>query len=130
MVDVVTENVKEGLMKVVLYANDLLLMSETMEDLKENFLKWKSALESKGLKVNFEKVKVLVCESEGEVIRNRIDPCRICGKRVTVNSELCTKCDQWIHGRCSKLKKVTPSAARFFVCNKCNKATNDAGKVQ
>ena len=41
-----------------------------------------------------------------------------------------TKCDQWIHGRCSKLKKVTPSVARFFVCNRCNKATNVAGEVQ
>ena len=39
---------------------------------------------------------------------------------------LCTKCDQWIHGRCSKLKKVIPSAARFFVCSKCEKATNGA----
>ena len=51
-------------------------------------------------------------------------------KRVTVNSVLGTKCDQWIYGRCSKLKKVTPSAARFFVCNKCDKATNGAGEVQ
>ena len=49
---------------------------------------------------------------------------------MTVNSVLCTKCDQWIHGRCSKLKKVTPSAARFSVCSKCDKVTNSAGEVQ
>ena len=42
---------------------------------------------------------------------------------------LCTKCDQSIHGRCSKLKQVTLSAAKFF-CSKCEKATNGAGKVQ
>ena len=71
----------------------------------------------------------MVCGSEGEVIRSRIDPCGICGKRVTVNLVLCTKCDQWIHGRYSKLKKVTPSAARLFVC-KCDKATNGAGEAQ
>ena len=52
------------------------------------------------------------------------------GKRVTVNSVLCTKRDQWIYGMCSKLKKVIPSAASFFVCSKCDKATNGAGKVQ
>ena len=51
-------------------------------------------------------------------------------KRVTVNSVLCTKFNQWIHERCSKLKKVTPSAARLFVCSKCNKATDGAGEVQ
>ena len=53
-----------------------------------------------------------------------------CGKRVTVNSMLCIKCNQWTHGRCSKLKKVTPIAARFFVCNKCGKATNGTGEEQ
>ena len=99
----------------------------TIEGLKERFLKWRSALESKELKVNLEKTKVMVCGSEGEVIQSRIDPC---GTRVKVNSVLCTNCDQWIHGRCSKLKKVTPSVARFFICSKCEKATNAAGEEQ
>ena len=110
--------------------DDLVLMSETIEELKERFLKWRSALESKGLKANLEKTKVMICGSEGEVIQSRIDPCGICGKRVKVNSVLCAKCDKWIHGRCLKLKKVTPSAPRVFVCSKCVKATNGAGKVQ
>ena len=99
-----------------------------MEGLQKRFLKWLSALESKGLKVNLEKMKVMVSRSGGEVIQSRIDPCGICGRRVTVNSVLGTKCDQWIPRRCSKLKKVTPSAARFFVCSKCEKARNGAGK--
>ena len=50
VVDVVTENARKGLMKEVLYADDLVLISETTEGLKEMFLKWRSALESKGLK--------------------------------------------------------------------------------
>ena len=87
-------------------------------------------MESKGLKVNLKMTKVMVCESGDEVIRSTIDPCKISGKMVIFNSVLCTKCDQWIHGKCFKLKKVTPSAARLFVCNKCNKATNGAGEVQ
>ena len=69
VVDVATENAREGLMKEILYADDLLLMSETMEDLKERFLKWRSALESKRLKVNHEKTKVMVCGLEDEVIQ-------------------------------------------------------------
>ena len=40
------------------------------------------------------------------------------------------KCDQWIHGRCSKLKKVTPSVARFLFCNKCEKVTIGVREVQ
>ena len=38
--------------------------------------------------------------------------------------------EQWIHGRCLKLKKVTPSVAKFFVCSKCDKATNGVVEVQ
>ena len=68
VVNVVTENAREDLIKEVLYADDLVLMSETMEGLKEKFLKWRSALENKRLKVNLEKMKVMVCGSEDEVI--------------------------------------------------------------
>ena len=117
-------------MKEVLYADDLVLMSEMMEGMKERFLKWRSALESKGLKMNLEKTKVMVCVSEGKVMQSRIDLCEICGKRVTVNSVLCRKCDQWIHRRCSKLKKIIPSVARFFVCSNCDKVTNMAREMQ
>ena len=61
VINVVTENAKEGLIKEVLYADDLVLMSEMMEGLKERFLKWRSALENKVLKVNLEKTKVMMC---------------------------------------------------------------------
>ena len=47
-----------------------------------------------------------------------------------VNLVLRTKCNQWIYGRCSKAKKVIPNTARFFVCSKCEKATNGMGEVQ
>ena len=40
------------------------------------------------------------------------------------------KYDQWIHEKFSRLKKITPSAARLFVCSKCDKATNGEEKVQ
>ena len=77
VLNVVTENAREGLMKEVLYAEDLILMSEMMEGLKERFLKCRSALESKGLMVNLEKTKVMVYGSEGKVIQSRIDPCEL-----------------------------------------------------
>ena len=34
------------------------------------------------------------------------------------------------HRYFNKLKKVTPSVAKFFVCSKCEKATNGAQEVQ
>ena len=47
-------------MSEMLYADDLVLTSETMEGLREKFWKWKEAFESKGLKVNRGKTKVVV----------------------------------------------------------------------
>ena len=52
VVDVITENARRGVVNELLYADDLILMSETVEDLKERFWNWEDALESKGLKVN------------------------------------------------------------------------------
>ena len=90
-VDVITENAM-GVVNELLYADDLVIMSEDMEDLKERFWNWKDALESKGLKVNTRKTKIMVSESEGELFKSKIDPCGVCGRRVMANSVLCTKC--------------------------------------
>ena len=109
VVDVITESAREDLMYEILYADDLVLMSKTMEELREKFQKWKGGFESKGMKVNLGKTKVMVSGSEGEINISKIDPCGICGKRVMANSLLCIKCMKWIHGRCAKMRRVTPS---------------------
>ena len=60
MVYVVTEHGRNGSLSDLLYTDDLVL-SVTIEGLSNKFLKWKEALESKGLKVNLGKTKVMVC---------------------------------------------------------------------
>ena len=54
--------------------------------------------------MNLRKTKVVVSGVEGEVSVSKVDPCGICGKRVTANSVLCVKCGKWIHGRSAKVK--------------------------
>ena len=93
VVDVVTESVRNGLMSELLYADDLVLISETMEGLREKFWKWKEAFESKGLKVNLGKTKVVVGGAEGEVSVSKVDPCGICGKRVICKFSVV--CEMW-----------------------------------
>ena len=58
VVDVVTESERSGSMNEMLYADDLVLMSETMEGLREKYWKWKEGFKSKGLQVNLGKTKV------------------------------------------------------------------------
>ena len=102
----------------LLYADDLVLMSETMEDLKERFWNWKDAVESKGLKVNIKKTKVMVSRSEEELFKIKIDPWEVCGRRVMANSVLCTKYGNWVHGRCVKIERAMARLAMDFVCSR------------
>ena len=118
VVDVVTKHAREGLLNEILYADDLVLMSESLEELREKFQRWRRALEGKGLKVNVGKTKMMVSGTEGEITSSKIDPCGVCGKRVGSNAVCCTQCMKWIHGRCTKMK-MTCSSARDFVCRRC-----------
>ena len=114
VVDIITENARRGVVNESLYADDLVIMSKDMEDLKERFWNWKNALESKGLKVNTRKTKVMVSGSEGELYKSKIDPFGVCGRRVMVNSVLRTKCGSWVHGKCAKTKRVTARLTIYF----------------
>ena len=89
-------------------------MSDSIENLKKKFLKWKEAFERKGLKVNLKKNKVMVNGSKGEVLKSKADPCAKCGKRV-----MCTKCGKWVHGRCAKMKRVTLLWQKFCLQTMC-----------
>ena len=92
VVDVVTKHAREELLNEILYADDLVLMSESLKDLRGKLQRWKSALESKGLKVNVGKIKMMVSGTEGEITSSKIDPCGVCGKRVGSNAVCCTQC--------------------------------------
>ena len=115
-VDVFSENAREGLLNEILYANDLVLMSASIENLKEKFLKLKEAFESKRLKMNLKKTKVMVSGSKDEILKSKVDSCAKCGKRVVANLVMCTKCGKWVHGRCARMKRVTSTLAKVFVC--------------
>ena len=99
VVDVVTEFARGGALSELLYADDFLLMSETIERLRKMFLKWKEAFESKGLKVNLGKFMVMVSGriTKDGMSKSKVDPCRVCSLRVKANSVLCLQCGKWIH---------------------------------
>ena len=121
VVDVVTEFAREGALIELLYAGDLVLMSETIKGLRNKLLKWKEAFESKGLKVILFKTKVMVCGgiTKDGMSKSKIDPCGICSLIVKANSVLCYQFSKWIHGRCAGVKRVTPKCKKILTCKKC-----------
>ena len=68
VVDAVTEHARKGLLNEILYADDLVLMRENLEDLR------RGAWESKGMKGNIRKTKMIVSGAEGEIVRSKVDP--------------------------------------------------------
>ena len=88
----------------LLYADDLVIMSKNIEDLRERFWNRKDALESKRLKVNTKKTKVMVSKLEGELFKSKDR----------------SKWSLWkeSHWPCAKIKRVTARLA-MDLCLKC-----------
>ena len=65
----------------LLYADDLVLMAESVVELKERLVLWKQNLEEKGLRINMGKTKVLCSRHDvkPKVVKSKW-PCGVCQK--------------------------------------------------
>ena len=68
--DFVSSEARSGLPSELLYADDLVLMTPTMEQLGRHVAEWRASLPDKGWKVNAGKSKVMVGSSGGKMIVN------------------------------------------------------------
>ena len=59
VMEMISRELRAGLPLELLYADDLILMADSEESLRDKILKWKSRLEAKGLKMNTGKTKVM-----------------------------------------------------------------------
>ena len=74
----------------------------------------KEASDSKDLKINLGKTKVMVrggFTNDG-LSRCIVDPCGVCSLRLKANSVLCVLCEKWFHSRCARVKRVTAKLSR------------------
>ena len=84
-------------------------MSETIDGLRNKFLKWKEAYESKGRKVNLGKTKLdSVGIAKDGLYKSKVFHCCVCSFRVKANTVFCVQCDKWINNRCTAMKRLTP----------------------
>ena len=117
--EVVARGVKEGLPWELLYADDLVLVAQSKEELREKVLQWKECMELKDLKVNIEKTKVMRSgKSGGEIVKTGRWPCAVCGKGVGANSIQCSDCCGWVNKRRSgaRCPLVTIQSFRCRIC--------------
>ena len=116
-----------GLPWELLYADDLAIVAETEMNLNDRMNAWKCCLESKGLKVNISKTKVMCVRKRRDQLNIKCEyPCGVCSKNVKANSILCTRCQKWVHKRCSKIKgRVSTRIATTYVCPTCIQAAQE-----
>ena len=80
------------------YADDLILVAESEEQLRRKIALWKKGIEDKGLRVNIAKTKIMKCEvGKGPTEDSGKHTCGVCRKGVGVNSVWCKTCERWIH---------------------------------
>ena len=97
--DVLTENVRDGSLMELLYADDLVLCGESSNEVLDKYERWKNAVEGKCLRVNVDKKNGMQLLFGKKSSVSKVDPCGVCGEWVGCNSFQCTKCQRWVHRR-------------------------------
>ena len=114
VLEALSREFRRGLPWELLYADDLVIIANSVEELEERCLAWKNNMESKGLRVNVGKTKIIKsCTNEGPVLASGKYLCGVCNKGVGTNSICCS----WVRKRCSGLKErltIISSLAAFI----------------
>jgi len=111
----------------LLYAEDLVVIAETEDDLIKRLNEWKNNVENRGLRVNMNKTKVIISgERQKPVQKAERWPCGVCGRGVGSNSIQCT-CQKWVHKKCSGIKGSMYKVMRSFICRGCSNAVISTG---
>jgi hypothetical protein len=101
-----------------LYADDLVIIAESLEECVSRLLTWKEGMEEKGLRVNARKTKIMICGNGLDLLQNSGEfPCAVCCAGVGSNSIFCKGCKKWVHKKCSGLKRLTEDPD--FKCSRC-----------
>ena len=101
-----SQNLPDGELSELLYADYLILTRETIMGLGNKLLEWKEAFECKDLSVNLGETMIMVndCITQDGFSKSKVDPVLVCSLRVMTNSVLYVQCGKWIHGRCDGVK--------------------------
>jgi len=77
----------------LLYADDLIMIAETEDNLIKRLNEWKDFVENRGMRVNMNKTKVMISGEWQKVAQKAVRwPCGVCGRGVGNNS---IQCSSW-----------------------------------
>ena len=118
LMDVLTEDVRDGSLMKLFYAGDLALRGESLNKVMDKHGRWE--MQWKGLRVHVGKTKGMqfLFGKKSSVLK--VDPCCVCGEQVGCSSIQCIKCPRWVHCRCSNVPRQVSlvSCRDVFVCKR------------
>ena len=101
VMDEVTKDIRKGVVKEMLHADDIVLVGDYWEEVESLYTRWKKALQEKEMKINANKTRAFETRRNFVRVQMLKYPCSVCGKGVERNSVQRTKCQHWVHKRCS-----------------------------
>ena len=126
VMEALTSEIIEGLPWEILYADDLMLLTESKKSLKKKRLVWKEQLNRKSMRLNAKKTKFMSSgKNFGETKKDANWPCVICGKGVGSNFIHCISCNEWVHKRCSGVKSYLRIVCGISPCKMCARGNHD-----
>ena len=102
MLEALSGKFRSGVPWEDLYADDLVIITESLEECVRRLLTCKEATEKKGLRVNAGKTKIMTCGTGLDLH----GPCAVCHTGVSSNSIFCNGCKHWVPKKCSGLKAL------------------------
>ena len=118
---VMTEDVRDGSLMELLYAGNLVLCGKSLNEVMDKYGRWKNAVEGKVLRVNVDKTKGMQLLFGKKSSVSKVDPCAVCGERISCNFIHCMKCPRWVHYCCSDVPTQVSllPCQDVFVCRTC-----------
>jgi len=114
----------------VFFADDLVVIAETEDDLIKRLNKWKDNVENRGTIFIINETKVMFSGERPNVVQKAVRwPCGVCGRGVGNNSIQCTtcSCQKWVHKKCSGIKGIMYKVMKTFFCRSCVNLVTSTG---
>jgi len=104
------------------------IIAETEEDLIKRLNEWKNNVESRGMRVNMNKTKVMIGVDHQKPLQKAARwLCGVCGRDIGSNSMQHTSCHKWVHKKCSGMKGSMYKVMRSFICRGCSNPVISTG---
>ena len=94
VLEALSREFRTGVPWELLYADDLVVFSDSLEECIAKLKAWKAGMERKGLRVNMKKTKLLISGPGLDLLKDSGKfPCAVCRSGVGTNSILCSQCN-------------------------------------